>query len=228
MHKHTLWLLPIASVLMAAAPANSITERMREQIVAQARSLDPARLTFERTTNMERVGGGSRTKTIKVERWDGKSWTLASLNGKVPTASEKREAEKQAAAMPVPGYHRLASLLAATTETSIDAQGRTVLHIPVLPTGAVQTDAKDISSHLSATATLGMKDGKAWVQTLAVKAREPFKLNFLIKVTSFEQTNEYKLDASGQPRLMAQANDSIGTMFGYSGGQKSEVVYAYR
>jgi hypothetical protein len=218
-------LAALAVVLVAATP---VSEPLRDRIIADARATSPASLVFDRTTHMERKGGGSTTKVVLVERWDGRSWSLISKNGKSPSASERRDVEKLAAASPVPGYHRLAGLLAAATEVNTDAEGRLVLRIPVLPPGSVRTDSSDISSHLRADAIVSNRGGQPWVESVHVSQREPFKMNALIKVKTFDQVSTYKLDASGRPRLARQSADSVGSMFGFLGGQTSETVYTYR
>lgn len=219
----TALLLPLIGLaLTAALPADPL----RDSIISEARAIDPARLSFDRTTNSVRQGGGSTTRTTLVERWDGRRWTLVSINGRPPTDKERKEAGSRAGL--VPGYHRLAQIVGGATERTSDAQGRTVLKIPALPAGSVKTNDNDISSHMQAEAVIATHNGKPWVQQLRVTAKEAFKLNLLIKVTAFEQVSDYRLDPSGQPRLVSQTADSRGSMFGYSGGQKSEAVYAYR
>lgn len=206
--------------------AASLSESMlRTQLVASAAAVSPADLSFERVTRLERKGGGSKVKQTRIERWDGAHWSLLSINGKSPSNNEEAKAARD---NNVPGYHQLARIMAAATEQTLASDGRTVLLVPVLPKGSVVADGKDISEHLRGEAVLGMRAGAPWVERLTVTAHEPFKLNLLIKVTRFEQVNDYRLDANGKPRLVAQVNGSVGTMFGISGGETSEVVYAYR
>ncbi|WP_353217547.1 hypothetical protein [Sandarakinorhabdus sp.] len=225
-----LLLLPaLAGLLLAAAPGDGLRlEPLREAIISDARAANPAGMAFERSTTAVRRGPGINEKTVTVERWDGQRWTLQSVNGKPPGASDFKTFRKATAANPVPGYHRLAALLAAASDISIDSDGRQVLKIPVLPAGSVRTDTADISSHLSGEAVITITDGKPWVARLKVRARENFKLNLLIKVTNFEQTYEYRLGPDGKPRLASQSALSKGNLMGIGGGQTDEVVYAYR
>lgn len=221
-----------AALLIVAAFASgagvSAPDTLRDRIIADARSLSPAALAFDRTTLGLQVGGGTRTVINRIERWDGKTWSLISVNGKPPSAALVREQARLTANLPVPGYHRLAFMLAAGTVRSTDEQGRTVLTIARLPANSIVNDGTDISDHLKAQAIIGTANGLPWVQRLTLTANEPFKLGWVLKVLTFEQVNEYQLDSSGKPRLATQANDSAGTMFGIAGGQKSEVTYAYR
>ncbi len=224
-----LLVLPALALLLTAAslPVAVVDGRdpLRDSIVAAAGAQSPSSLSFDRVTRLVRKGGGSTTRQVRVERWDGERWTLMSINDEPPSPSERAKAARAAG---VPGYHELARIVAAATERRVDSDGRTVLLVPVLPTGSVIADGKDISAHLQAEAVLGTRAGMPWVAQLRVMNRESFKLNMLIKVTEFEQVNDYKLDAQGHPRLVAQQNDSQGSMFGFAGGEKSEVLYAYR
>lgn len=226
----TLLVVPVlASLLLAAAPADELRlEPLREAIITDARAADPASISFDRTTTAVRRGPGIKEKTVTVERWDGKRWALVSVNGNAPSASHMKTFRKATAASPVPGYHRMATLLAAASDISVDGDGRKVLKIPVLPAGTVHTDTADISSHLSGEAVIASNDGKPYVLRLKVRARENFKLNLLIKVTNFEQVSDYRLGPDGRPRLASQSADSKGQMFGFTGGETNEVTYAYR
>jgi hypothetical protein len=225
-----IFFLPLlAGVLLAAAPAPDLAlEPLREAIITEARAANPAGIAFDRTTTAVRRGPGIKEKTVSVERWDGQRWSLISVNGRAPTATQLKSFRKAIAISPVPGYYRMASLLAAASDVSVDSDGRQILKIPVLPPGSVHTDKADISSHLSGEAVITTTDGKPWVARLKVRARENFKLNMLIKVTNFEQIHDYRLGPDGKPRLASQSADSKGQMFGFTGGQTDEVVYAYR
>lgn len=198
---------------------------LRTRLVAAAAAVSPADLAFERVTRLERKGGGSKVKETRVERWDGAHWSVVSINGAAPSSAAKSKAERENI---VPGYHQLARIMAAATEQRLDADGRIVLLVPELPKGSVVADGKDISEHLRGEAVLGTRGDAPWVERLTVTAHESFKLNLLIKVTKFEQVNDYRLDSTGHPRLVAQVNGSVGTMFGISGGETSEVLFAYR
>ena len=183
---------------------------------------------FDRSTKAVRTGGGTTTNTNIVDRWDGQAWTLLSVAGAKPSATDRHDHERQVKAASVPGYHRLAPLLAAAASVSIDPQGRQLWHIPVLPSGSVRTDSGDISDHLQADLRVVRRGDGAFVDQLRITAREPFKMNFLIKVTDFEQLVEYQPGSDGKPRLISQKSESKGTMFGFPGGEKAQVTFVYR
>ncbi len=211
-------------VLAAAPPPDAV----RDRIIADAAASNPASLAFDRTTTSVRKGGGSTTRSVVVERWDGKDWLLISINGNPPTDAERQSASRHANETPVPGYHSLARLLAASSSSSTSDNGAVILQIPVLPPGSVVADGTDISRHLQAEAQLARRGEKVWVERVSVTARESFKISLFVKVTSFEQVSDYRLDVAGNPRLAAQSADSLGTLLGFPGGETRRVTYAYR
>ena len=216
--------LPLV-LLIAAAP---VPTPLRDRLIAEATALPPEQLAFDRTTKAVRTGGGTTTTTNIVDRWDGRAWSLLSVGGAKPTATDRHDHERQARAAPVPGYHRLAPLLAAAVSVSIDPQGRQLWHVPVMPAGSVRTDSGDISDHLQADLRVVRRGDGAFVDQLRITAREPFKMNFLIKVTDFEQLVDYQPGSDGKPRLISQKSESKGTMFGFPGGEKALVTFVYR
>ncbi|KPF77924.1 hypothetical protein IP88_05090 [alpha proteobacterium AAP81b] len=220
-------LLPLAFLLTAAisAPAGDV---VLDRIIASANAAGPANLAFDRTTTMVKKGGPMNTRTVLVERWDGKRWHLVTFNGKPPTPEKRREVEPATRAVPVPGYYRLAALVAAATERRTDAEGRLVLIIPRLPDQAVRTDDKDISRYLSGEAVIDSAGGQPYVARLTLRSHENFKLNFLITVKHFEQVSEFAPAADGPPRLISESASSQGSLLGVPGGMKSETVFAYR
>ncbi len=211
-------------LLLAAAPA---PDPVRDHIIADASAQSPAALKFERTTTSVASGGGTTEHKLRVERWDGRTWTLVGINGRTPTEAEVREARK-AAGTQVPGYYNFAALLAGATERRTDADGRTVYQIAQLPPGSVTNGSTDLSSHLAGEATVATgSNGRPWIQRLRITAREAFKLSWLLKVKKFEQVSEYRLEPAG-PRLASQTFDSSGSLLGIPGGEKGQVSFAYR
>lgn len=215
-------------LLAAAAEPPKVADGLHAALIEDARALDPAALPFERTTTTTKFSPISRQTSVTVDRWDGQRWELVSINGKPPATGQLRSFRAAMAAQPVPGYHRLAAILAAATSLSPDDQGRHIARIPVLPAGSVRTDSADISAHLTGEAVIAITAGRPWVTQLKLKARENFKLTSLIKVTDFQQTFDYRLGPDGRPRLATQTAASKGQMFGFGGGETSQVSYSYR
>lgn len=215
----------LALPMIAATPAPN---GQRDAIVAEAASVRPDSLAFDRASNAVRRGGGTTTTTTSVDRWNGRTWTLVSIGGKSPTPEQRQAHARAVKAVPVPGYYRVAGLLAAAVGSHSDAEGRTVWQIPALPPGSVFTDSGDISSHLKAEARVARRGDRVWIDQVRITEREAFKMNVLIKVTAFAQTLDYELGNDGKPRQVAQASQSAGTMFGFPGGETALVTFTYR
>ncbi|MEI6418621.1 MAG: hypothetical protein WCO82_06115 [Sphingomonadales bacterium] len=216
--------IPALALLLAAAPVDPV----RDAIIKQSAAMSPAQIKFTRTVTLTRRAPTGTSKTVRVDSWDGQRWALISIDGKPPTPQQIAEADKAAAGGTVPGYHNIAKMLAAATESRRDADGRLVLVIPRLPAGMVRTNGNDISDNLAGQAFVATAKGKPFVQQLKISAREPFSLNMTTKISAFTQVTDYQLDANGRPRLVGQHFDSTGSMFGISGGQSSETVFSYR
>jgi hypothetical protein len=221
---YVLRLLPLV-LLIAAAP---IPQSLRDRLINEAEAVAPELLAFDRTTKSVRTGGGTTTQINLVERWDGKKWILLSIAGAKPTSTQRRDYERAAKSVPVPGYHDLAALLPAATTVETDAQGRAWWHIPELPSGSVQTDSGDISNHLQADLRINKHGDGYFIDQIHITARESFKMSLLIKVTDFDQVIEYQPGDNGKPRLVNQRSESKGTMFGFPGGEKAQVTFVYR
>lgn len=233
----TIRLLPLVLVPLvfstAAAPValavtSPIAAPLRDRIIADADALPPERLVFDRASNTVRTGGGTTNTTRITDHWNGKQWSLTTTRGREPSSGERDSHKRTAQAIPVPGYYQLGAIVAAATGTSVDAQGRTLLLIPVMPADSVRTDTGDLSSHMQGEARLVRHGDNVWVDQLRVTARETFKLSMLIKVLGFEQTSEYSPGSDGKPRLTSQKSESIGSMFGFPGGEKAQTSFVYR
>lgn len=212
----------------APAPTAPIPSAVRDAIIAEAGIMPPARLAFDRDSATVREGGGTTSSSNRIDRWSGRSWSLVSVGGKPPTAEQREQHRRIVKTMPVPGYHQLGAILGAATTAGSDAEGRAIWTIPQLPAGSVFTESGDISSHLKAEARLARRGDRVWVDQLRITERQPFKMNMLIKVIGFVQTNDYALGSDGRPRLVAQNSQSNGTMFGFPGGEKARVSFTYR
>ena len=215
----------LSLLLISAAPA---PDPLILRIADEAAAATPASLAFDRTARAMRSGGGTSTMTTITDRWDGRRWTLITTNGRPPTATERSEHRRQAGALPIPGYHALAAVVAAATGRRTDTDGRTFLVIAIMPPGSVHTDTDDISAHLQGEVRLAEHGKQVFVDQLKVTAREGFKIKMLIKVTGFQQTSEYAVTDTDPPRLTSQVSTSTGTMFGFPGGETATTTFVYR
>ena len=217
----SLSLVPLALLCVAAAPADFA---LRDRIVADAAAVAP--VPFVRTFTATQSGGGEKESHVRVDRWDGKAWTLVSLDGKPPSADDAAKAAKSFGAQKPPGYHRLATLLAKAVPAT-DARGRTVLRVATLAPESFFTSGKDVSEHFTAEAVV-TEGARPYVEQLRLTAREPFRLMLVAKVETFVTVSDYARDAGGTPRLVRQVADINGSMLGRSGLQHTETVYNYR
>lgn len=214
------WFIPAALLFTAASPAEGI----RDRIVAEARALSPASLGYDRSITITQSDGTKQATQTRVDRWDGKTWTLLSLDGKPPSPSDTAKYRKAASAANVPGYHRLAMLAGATATT--DTQGRTVLRIATLPPGSVMTNGKDVTEYFGGEAVLAAGP-RPYVQQLRLTSRQPFRMMLVAKIDSFVTVSNYGLDGN-TPRLVRQVADIKGSMMGSGGTQRIETIFTYR
>ena len=214
--------LPLLALLaVAAAPADTA---LRDRIVAEAAAQAPATLAFDRATVASRSGGGETASQARVDRWDGKAWSVVSIDGKPPSVKDAADAVKALAAMPVPGYNGLATLLAKAVP-AIDARGRAVLRADA-PTGSVFTSGKDVSENFIAEATIG-GGNRPFVEQLRMTAKAPFRLMMVAKIERMTAVSDYARDAQGRPRLLRRVTEVDGSMFGTSGRQRNEATFTY-
>ena len=216
-----LALLILTPLALAAAPAS---DAVRDRLLADAAQLGPATLAFDRTIVASQSGGGDKASETRIDRWNGKAWTLLSVNGKPPTPDDIAR-ERKASDVPVPGYYRLAKLFAAAATTT-DASGRTVLHAAALPPGSVSANGKDITEHFTADAIVA-PGARPFIMQVRLVAREPFRMMLVAKVDSFVTVNDYRLGTHGTPELVRQTTDIDGNMLGKSGLQHNETSFAH-
>lgn len=216
----TPWLIAAALLCTAASPP----EQARDRVLAEARSITPATLSYDRTVTVTQADGKDKASQTRVDRWDGRGWTLLSLDGKPPSADDVAKHRKASAAASVPGYHQLAMLNGATATT--DAQGRTVLRIATLPPGSVITSGKDVSEHFTGEAVVA-PGARPYVQHLRLTARAPFRMMLVAKIERFVTVSDYRLDGN-IPRLVRQVADIRGSMMGKDGTQRVETIFTYR
>jgi hypothetical protein len=216
----------VLAVTAAAAPAPA---SLRDQIVADAKAWPASRIAYERTVKASQSDGKETETKVRVDRWDGRAWSLISVDSRPASPGEAADSAKAAAKLPVPGYHRLADYLAAGAQQVTTADGRTLLKIPQLPKGSVVGDTGDLSEHFSGEALVVDASGpRPWVQRLHLVAREPFHIRMVFKVDTFDVTVDYRLGPGGRPEVVRSQNTVNGAMFGRSGTQRTEASFVYR
>jgi hypothetical protein len=208
--------------LVAAAPA---PDPILSRIIADARAVPPASIAYERQSHtISQEKGGERGSSNRVDRWDGRSFTLVSVDGKPPTAKEAEAFRKAAASRPIPGYHRLADLFAKGAVRLDDPQGRIVYRIAGLPKGTM-TIGKDVSANVVGEFFVDNSGPQPYVTRARMVLAKPVSFFMVAKLDSLEVTNEYKLDAKGRPYLARVVQAMSGAQFGKQGSTRSEITY---
>lgn len=211
-----------AGLAAVPAAADALLDRLR----ADAAAADPADVAFESVVTATGPRKGESRET--VERWDGRAWTLISVNGKPPSASEADKFRRQKAdERNVPGYGRLATYLSGPVEKRTDTAGNTVYFIPQLPKGSFILWG-DNSRFFSGEALVAQSPAGPYVKRFRAWVREPFRMRVVLKVERFDLVNDYAVE-DGRRVLVRQQSDSNGALLGQTGTMRIDSQFsAYR
>lgn len=208
------------------APALAAADPLLDRLRADAAAADPADVAFESVVTA--TGPRKDESRVTVERWDGRVWTLVSINGKAPSTAEADKFRRQKAdERNIPGYGRLATYLSGTVEKRTDAAGNTVYFIPELPKGSFILWG-DNSRHFSGEALVAQSPAGPYIKRFRAWVREPFRMRVVIKVERFDLVNDYAVD-DGRRVLVRQQSDSNGALLGQTGTMRIDSQFsAYR
>lgn len=195
------------------------------RIIADARALPPASIAYERQSRtILQEKGGESSSSNRVDRWDGRGFTLVSVDGKPPAAKDVEAFSKATASRPVAGYHRLADLLTTSAVRLSDPQGRIVYRVAGLPKGTM-TIGKDVSANVVGDFFVDNSGAQPYVTRARMVLAKPISFFMVAKLDSLELTNEYKLDAKGRPYLSRVVQTMPGAQFGKQGYTRTETIY---
>ncbi len=198
-----------AAVLLASAAAPAAGAPAADPLVAAVRA-EAARIGPQAFERVSETTDRSGTTVRRVERFvpEGRSgrgtWTLVSVDGREPTAAERRRHAREAAAAPAPGYWRLATILSGPHERLRD--GQAVYRFQPLAPGSIRTDRADLSAGLAAEAAIDPNGGRPVVRSLRIFAPAPFPVLGVARVLRFEAENRYAEAPDGTPYLAAQTS----------------------
>ena len=205
-------LVPFAAVAIATA-SPAAADPLQDQVLAAMRASRTTDLAFTVTTHAEQTG--SAAKTIVV-RYDPKAgWSLASIDGRAPTAKEQKDAAKNHA--PMPSYARLAAWF-GTPATRVAASGNTVTYrFAHLPAGTIKLGSHDASADVIADAVVETAGGHPYVSRVHFTSTAPFRMMLVAKVERFAITSAYA--PLGDGRIFTSGSDTefAGSMLGKSG-----------
>lgn len=211
--------------LSAAAQADPVLQ----SILAQ--SAKAPVVGFERTVRAELRANPDKEPAIVVHRFVPKSatagtWTLVSVDGRKPTEKELAASAKANATGNVPGFHRLHKVLSTPPARTTQVGGKTVHSWDSLPEGAVTTPGGDISSKLSAEATVEQVGGKPIISTIRIYAAKPFKIRGIATMHSFDVTSQYRPGTAALPFLTSQTTASdVTAPFGMGGKRRAQISF---
>ncbi|WP_310497984.1 hypothetical protein [Sandarakinorhabdus sp.] len=212
-----------AVMLMGAAPQPA--DPVLQAVIANARVAAPASMSFERSTRASAQRKGEAAQpTTRTDRWDGKAFTLLSVNGKPPTPKEAEDFKKAASSRPVPGYYRLADILKAGAVRQADAQGRTVYRIAALPKGSINV-GKDVSANVTGEFLVDTSGPRPYVSRARFVLAKPVSFFMVARIDSLDIVNDYRLGPDGRPHLARVTQAMSGAQFGNEGSTRSETSY---
>jgi hypothetical protein len=217
------------AVLVAAAPV--VAEPIQAEILAFARTISETDFAFTRTVRAEqRAKSGESETTTVVERFDptkppAQRWTLVSVNGRAPTDEEKADAAKRGSGGFVPSYGRIARWVGAPAVRTQEG-GRTAFRFAKLPKGTMQGNGPDISANLGALAVLGEGGTRPWIERVKLSSVKPFRMMMVAKVERMTFDTRYRLMPDGRPVIAEQSSETVGSMMGRSGSQRSVTTFS--
>ena len=211
------------AALFAAAPADPLLARL----LAGAAAVPPPTLRFDRTITVAETTGGKTERHVRVDRWDGRAWSVLSIDGAPPSPRAAAAAVKENAAGGVPGYYRLAAYLAAAPERVSDPAGHVVYRLHGLPP-AVMAMKGAPPDKFDAELTVDGEAATPFVRRARYFAPAPMRILLVARLERFEAVADYRLDAAGRPLLTHQTVDLAGVLFGRSGSQHTEYSFTYR
>lgn len=199
--------------LVAATPLHA--DAIWDALKAEADSTAPQ--SFTRTIRTEEVGSTKTTLTTKTDRFHakqplGKQWLLLKVDGEAPSEKQLTAYQKEVGEQPIPGFHRLSTLLAGKP-AKISHKGQQVIyHWPQLAKGALGTKGPDISRNLSGEAIVDTSGPTPRLSRVRVFAAKPFSVMVVAKIRSFNAISEYETNADGATFLTRQSTEVDATI----------------
>ncbi len=210
-------------VSTAAAPADPLLARL----LAGANAVPPPALSFDRIAVASETSASGTERHTRVDRWDGRAWSVLSIDGKPLAPAAAAAALKSTSPDNVPGYYRLAAYLAANPQRVADPSGGVVYRLARLPPGSVAIKGAP-PDKFAAELSVDAAGPIPYVRRARYFAPQPFRMMMVAKLDHFEATSDYRLNAAGRAELVRQVIDVSGAMFGREGSQHSEFTFVYR
>lgn len=216
------WVLMATMMVAAPASADVVLDQLRRD------SLATPMTGFERTaTTIE----GDKPAVVRIDRFDprarpGQQWTLVSVDGKPPGDEENKAYLRQIELQPIPGFHRLNSLVAGDP-TAVERQGpRTVYRWKTLQKGAAPTGrGPDFSERLSAEAIVRTDGPRPVLEQVKVYAAESFSIAGVVRMNKFEALTRYQHGARGHQLASQLTQVDVRVPFRRGGAIRTEASF---
>ena len=216
-------LAALAFATMGAAPADPLLARL----LAGANAAPPPTLSFDRNVVASETSSSGTERHTRVDRWDGRAWSVISIDGKPPTPAAAAEALKSMTTANVPGYYRLHPYLAANPLRAADPAGAVTYRLARLPAGTMPIKSAP-PDKFAAELSVDASGPVPFVRRARYFASQPFRMMMVAKLDRFEAVSDYRLNAAGRAELVRQVIDMSGAMFGRDGSQHTEFTFTYR
>jgi hypothetical protein len=212
-------------LLSVAATAEPVGDPVLQSVIAGARAVPPATISFERSakTIAREASGASETRT-RVDRWDGRTLQRISTDGRPASAEEIAEQAKASKSRPIPGYHRIADFLSGGARRLSQKPGQIVYRIDKMPKGSIDMNG-DKSDRFSADLAVDTSGAAPVATRLHIFLTKPFSIMFVAKVDKFDTVNDYGIGRDGRPTLLRSVQQMAGAQFGKAGEQRTESVF---
>jgi hypothetical protein len=208
-----------------AAEAAPSTDPVLQKLVASARALPPATISFERNSKtIAREASGAAETSTRVDRWDGRTMQRISTDGRPATGEEIAQQAKASKGRPVPGYHRIGDFLSGGARRISEKPGQIVYRIDKLPKGSIDMNG-DKSDKFAADLAVDTSGVAPVATRLHIFLPKPFSIMFVAKVDKFDTVNDYGIGRDGRPVLVRSVQQMAGAQFGKAGEQRTESVF---
>ncbi|MDQ6764492.1 MAG: hypothetical protein M3Z22_00085 [Verrucomicrobiota bacterium] len=222
--------LGLLAFFAGAASAEENPDALKQQILAQARTVSPDDYAFTRTVRAEQIDGEKTEKHVIVERFDptkpaAQRWTFVSIDGRSPSASELKNYVKTTAKRRVISYGRLAEFFGERATVKASPPGHTIFSFAALPKGTAVVRDIDLSADASADAIVNTEGPIPFVEEVRITSAKPTRVKLIALIERWETSTHYRLLPNGKPVPAEQVTDVTGSMLGKHGSIRSTISY---
>lgn len=201
------------AALLALVAAPAAADPLQDRVLAAMRATRTADLAFTMTTRAERTESAAKTFVARYDPRGG--WTVASIDGRAPTAKEQKAAAKNRS--PLPSYATLATWFGAPATRIATGAGSATYRFAHLPAGTVKFGGHDASAATIADAMIETAGGHPYVARVRFASTAPFRMMLVARVERFAVTSTYAPLADGRVFATGSDTEFAGSMLGKAG-----------